>query len=432
MINNPAKIHHYYTRDLFFKIKPFLKTKEIIAIVGSRQVGKTTLLEKIYSELSNKKKCLFLTFENRSELELFDRDIESFKNLYCKEYQVIFIDEFQYAGGAGQKIKYLFDTTDVKFFISGSASLQIKEAGKYLVGRIFTFRLYSFSFSEYLKALDEPVYRLTKKSFNLVQEIFSNSQPEVKNSLKSETIKNKLATYYEQYLIYGGYPRVISAKSIEEKKQVLESIADNYLLRDIQSLLKLATENELMALARFLSLQTGNLVSFTELSSLTHLSYKELKKHLKILEETFILNLVYPYFRNKRTELVKNPKVFFGDNGFRNKLIDNFTPLTARADSGALAENFVFNSLSSGSTFPQIHFWRTKSQAEVDFVLSRGDQIIPLEVKLAPIGKKVVGKSLFSFINKYKCKTAVVTTNGDFGMRKAGSATVYFIPAFFI
>ncbi|OGE71664.1 hypothetical protein A3H40_01490 [Candidatus Daviesbacteria bacterium RIFCSPLOWO2_02_FULL_38_15] len=431
MINNPAKIH-YYTRDLFSKIETFLKTKEIIAIVGSRQVGKTTLLQKIYNELSKKQKCLFLTFENRSELELFERDVESFKDLYCTRYQVIFIDEFQYAKDAGQKLKYLFDTTDVKFFISGSASLQIKEAGKYLVGRIFTFRLHPFSFSEYLRAIDEPIYRLTRKYFNQVQEIFSGNNPKVESLIKSETIKNKLAAYFEQYLIFGGYPRVVSAKNTEEKKQVLESIVDNYLLRDIQSLLKLATENELMTLARSLSLQSGNLVSFTELSNPTHLSYKEVKKHIRILEETFILNLVYPYFRNKRTELVKNPKVFFGDNGFHNKLIDNFMPLAARADSGALAENFIFNSLSSSSAFLEINFWRTKSQAEVDFILSRENQIIPLEAKFAPMGKKIIGKSLFSFINKYKCKTAIVTTNGDFGIRKTGAAAVYFIPAFFI
>ncbi|QQG40698.1 MAG: ATP-binding protein [Candidatus Levyibacteriota bacterium] len=425
---------NYYPRKLLSKIEPFYKLREIIAIVGARQVGKTTLLKIIFDHLSKKHKCLFLTFENRSDLEIFDTDIENFKKLYCLDYEIIFIDEFQYAKDAGQKLKYLYDTTKVKFFISGSASLQIKEAGKYLVGRVFTFDLHSFSFEEYLEVTNPALYHIVKKGFNIVKNLLAGNEPKITNFIKSEALNAKLTNLFEQYLIFGGYPRVVTSKTDDERKQVLASIIDNYLLRDISSLLHLATENQLLNLSRFLSLQTGNLISYTELSTTIGMPYKEVKNHIKILEQTFVVNLVYPYFGNRRTELVKNPKVYFLDNGFRNKVIDNFSSLSDRSDMGALAENFIFNSLIRGNIIDsnKVNFWRTKSQAEVDFIVFREGEIIPVEVKYAPINQKVAGKSLFSFINKYSPKTAVITTNKEFGARQIKNTNLYFIPIFFL
>lgn len=430
MNNNPAKI---YKRDLLDQLKPYFNSREIIAIIGSRQVGKTTLLQMIYNGISKKKKSLFLTFENRSDLEIFETDIENFKKLYCEDYLVIFIDEFQYAKDAGAKLKFLYDTTLVKFFITGSSSLEVKEAGKFLVGRIFSFYLNSFSFAENLRAVDESFFKIVKQYFDIVNNIIllPDKDQKIDNPVKSQTIKDKLRKYHENYLTFGGYPRVISALTEAEKIQVLSSIIDNYLLREIRSLLHLVTENELLNLAKFLSLQAASLISYNELSNSTGLSFKEVKKHLKILQQTLVVELVYPYYQNRRTEIVKNPKVFFLDNGFRNKIIDNFNGLNQRTDSGALAENFVFSSLRNKDP-NALHFWRSKSQAEVDFVIERMGQTFPLEVKYSPLGKKVIGKSLFSFINKYHPQKAIVTTTDDFSKRIVGKTVVYFIPIYYI
>lgn len=428
MNNNPAKI---YPRDLLATITPYFDNREIVAIIGSRQVGKTTLLQIIFDGLSQKKKCLFLTFENRSELEIFETDIENFKRIYCTNYQVIFIDEFQYATAAGQKLKFLYDTTNVKFFISGSSSLEIKEAGKYLVGRIFSFQLGSFSFSEYLRAVDQPLFKAAKSGFDLFKIILSNGNVKLDQPIKSQTLQKRLQHHLEQYLIFGGYPRVVTSTNAEEKIQVLSGIIDNYLLREIRTLLHLATENELLILAKFLSLQITNLISLTELSNATGLPAREIKKHLQILQQTLVIDLLFPYYKNRRTEIVKNPKVFFLDNGFRNKVIDNFSGITKRTDSGALVENFICNSLKLGR-FGRVNFWRTKSQAEVDFVVESQGEILPIEVKYSSLGKKVIGKSLFSFINKYHPKKAIMTTNDQFDKRKVNQTTVYFVPVFYI
>lgn len=433
MKNNPAKIKGYFERDLFFEMNKYLNKREIIAIIGPRQSGKTTLLEMIYKNLPKNKRKLFLTFEKRTNLEIFNRDIENFKKLYVDPYDYIFIDEYQYADNAGKNLKYLFDTTKTKIIISGSSSLEIKQMGKYLVGRIFTFNLYPLNFSEFLKVKDRELYEIIFPTCQLIEKLLKSRiiPSKIKNPLKSDFLRQRLKDLFYQYLIYGGFPRVVKAKSQEEKKLVLESIVENYLLKEIRTLLKLATENELLILGKFLALQIGNLISYSELSAVSNLNFLNLKKHLKILEETFVIRQIRPFFKNKRVELVKNPKPYFLDHGFRNKLINNFSSLENRPDLGALVENFVFNALQQKKFITQINFWRTKSQAEVDFICEIEGEIIPIEAKFSPLGKMVVGKSLFSFIKNYQPKKGFVTTNDEFGIRKINTTSVFFIPVYY-
>lgn len=436
MNNNPAVVSEtsgVFPRNVLEKIKPFLNSREIIAVVGPRQAGKTTVLKVLFNNLQPSRKCLFLTFESLLDREIFDDDIENFKKLYCLPYEVVFIDEFQYGRDAGQKLKYLFDTTGTKFIVSGSSSLEIKQTGRYLVGRVLTFNLYSLSFSEFLKVKNGALWGLLEPVHKKIAELFAgNPRTTLTDPIKSRRLKTTLVDWFYQYLVYGGYPRVVAAGEKEDRKIILGSIVDNYLLREIKSLLHLATENQLLLLAKFLSLSAGNLVSYNELSNSTGLSFDEVKKHINILEETFILKRIYPYYRNRRTELVKTPKVYFTDFGFRNRIIDNFLLPAQRPDMGALAENFMFNWWHNHVLGrPPARFWRTKSQAEVDLVIESGGSLIPIEVKYSAAANKTIGKSLYSFINKYSPEAAVVTTNDIIGFRQVDKTRVWFVPVFY-
>ncbi len=418
--NNPAKITvPYLNRAVETQITKYLGTREILALIGPRQVGKSTVLNKLHNEVLRSKKSVFLTLENKLDLDIFQEDIESFKKTYVEPNEVIFIDEVQYAKEAGQKLKYLFDTTGKKIIISGSSSLEIRDIGKFLVGRLFTFHLNPLSFLEFLNYRDGQLSLLYRNA------------PQYQEIAKSSEIKKAVLRLFEEYLIFGGYPRVVLAKSQEEKEMVLGSVIDNYLLREIRTLLKLATEDELLKLAKLLSLQVGNLISYNELSASVGFSQTDLKKHLSILKETYILDLIKPYFRNKRVELVKNPKVYFVDTGIRNKIIDNFSRVGQRTDIGPLAENYIFSVLRQNFPFPKgINFWRTKSQAEVDFVVENKGEILPIEVKYAPLGNAVVGKSMYSFIDRYSPKKAIITTTGEAMTKKIKKTTVYFVPIY--
>jgi len=414
----------YIPRELEKTIQPFLKRKEILAVVGARQVGKTTFLEHLFSNLKKqKKKAEFLTFEKENDLALFE-SIEDFKDYY-KDYQILIIDEFHYAKEGGRKLKYLFDTTKIKFIISGSSSLELTfETGRYLVGRMFKFLLYPFSFREFLLSKDKRLLALLETRFGDV--LFQ--KPDFKKFFGQE-INSRIQKLFEEYLIFGGYPAVVLAETREEKIKILESILENYLLRDIGALLNLKTKGEILKIAEFLSTQVSNLLNYQELSRISNLRYREVITHLEILKNTFLVETLKPFYKNPRTELVKTPKIYFFDNGFRNYLISDFKEINKRNDVGRLVENYVF-SLLQRKSLGKINFWRTKSKAEVDFLIQREGEIIPIEVRYSP--SPLIGKSLFSFIEKFSPKYGYILTKGFFGIKKIKKTNIYFIPVYYL
>ena len=410
----------YIHRELEEKIAPFLKMREVLAILGPRQAGKTTFLEYLTKELQQeKKKVKFITFEKRTDLDLFNASIEDFKAL-IEDYDCVIIDEFQYAKEGGKALKYLYDTTKVKYIISGSSSLELTfQTGKYMVGRMIDFILAPFSFREFLAAKDKDMCRiLERKKFNDLFQ-FNN-----RSGFGAE-VNRRLIRLLEEYALFGGYPAVVLSKTLEEKRKTLENITEKYILRDIKDLLRLATDDELWRLEKFLAGQIGNMVRYEELSLSSGLSRQEVKKHLNILEKTYILSLIRPFFTNRRIELVKNQKVYFDDLGLCNASINDFRPLTARNDTGAIMENYAFQLLKK-LYGENIKFWRTKSKAEVDFVIEQEGQAYPVEVKYS--SKRIVGKSLYSFIEKFKPPIAIVLTKDYVGEEKAGKTIIKFIP----
>lgn len=411
----------YIIREIEAKIEPFLERKEAISIVGPRQAGKTTFIKHLEEGLKAKgKRVKFLTFEKRGDLELFQNSIEDFKSL-ASQYNCVIIDEFQYAKEGGQKLKYLYDTADVKFIVTGSSSLDLTfQTGKYMVGRMFDFEILPFSFREYLSAIDAELYSLITSKLSS----FSFEDFKISKGFGKE-INERLAKRLEEYAVFGGYPAVALSKDETEKIKTLESIVDKFLLKDIRSLLRLATEDELVRLQKFLAAQIGNLIKYEELSSASGLAYKELLKHLLILEKTYVIELIKPFYTNKRTELVKNPKNYFIDLGLRNYILDDFRTLAARNDAGAVMENQALNSLKKIYHSP-VKYWRTKSKAEVDFVIEAGKNLIPVEVKYS--SKRIIGKSLYSFIKKFKPEKAIILTKDLLMEEKIKNCKILFIP----
>jgi len=410
----------YIKRQLEIQIEPFLAKKEAISIVGPRQAGKTTFIQNLAKRFEREgRKVKFITFERKIDLDLFNNSIEDFKKI-VEQYEIVFIDEFQYGRGGGQKLKYLYDTTKIKFIISGSSSLELTfQTGKYLVGRLIEFSLMPFSFREFLSAKDSEMFLVLENISGA--DIFNF---DLKDAPGRE-INSRLAERLEEYLIFGGYPAAVLSAGAEEKKKVLEGIYDKYLLKDIKDLLRLATDNELDRLGKFLAGQIGNIIKYQELAGACGLNYKELKKHLNILSKTYIISLVAPFFTNKRTELVKNPKVYFNDLGLRNYSLADWRAAGSRNDLGALAENYGFILLKS--IFSRgVKYWRTKAKAEVDFVIEKEQTVYPVEIKY--ISKRLIGKSLYSFIEKFNPPTALILTKDYLGEEKINKTKVKFIP----
>ncbi len=414
----------YIKREIEDRLQRYMKTREIIAIVGPRQCGKTTLLKQMYSGL---KKAAYVDFEDRDVLNLFNTDIKLFYELHAKGSDYLFIDEFQYSSDGGKKLKYLYDTHSIKICISSSSVLDLThQAVKFLVGRMFIFELYPFSFGEFLSyrspALYENVYLKTKKQ----ADEFLFGKRKTPPSVTEQLIK-ELSVHYHEFNIYGGYPRVALSKDSEEKKTVLKNIYHTYLLREIRDILQLHTEAELQKLIKALALQTGSMIVYNELGQISSLDHPRLLKHLNILEKTFVIKRITPYCRNKRTEIAKSPKVYFWDNGFRNLIINNFQPLSDRADRGVLNENFTACQLMKAEH--ELHYWRTKSNAEIDFVLEENGVNTAIEVK-SSLSSAKASRSLYSFKDKYTLHRTVILSENFSFLDK--NKDILYLPVFFI
>jgi len=400
----------YIHRFLEKKIDKYLDKKEIIAILGARQCGKTTLMKHVFEKIKKPKKAIFISFEDREILELFIKDIKEFVDRYIREVDFLFIDEFQYAKQGGKQLKYIYDAYDTKIIISGSSAPDLSiQSIKYLVGRIFVFQLNPFSFDEYLQYKDTKIY---------------NSY--LKKDLSEPVIKT-INSYYDEFVIYGGYPRVIISKDKGEKEEVLKGIYNTYFLKEIKEILQLQTDFKLSKLIKILALQIGGLANYNELSSTVSMDYHDLLKHLNILKQTFIILESRPFFTNKKKELVKSPKIFFLDNGLRNFIIRNFQKLNDRTDYGNLNENFIASELIKNEI--DLKYWRTKVGAEVDFIYERNGKIIPIEVKSNLISPKIT-RSYRNFLQEYKSKKGFVFSKNYFFKKKFKEATIFFYPLF--
>lgn len=379
----------YIHRKLEKVFEKYLKLPEIIAVTGPRQSGKTTLIKYIQSNL---KKSVYLTFEDIETLELFEKDTKNFMLLYEK-YKYIFIDEFQYSKNGGKLLKFIFDTyPGKKIIISGSSAVDITiNAVKHLAGRIFVFNLYQFDFEEYLSYKDEGLFKIY---LNYIQS-FNSKTIKMRQLGISEIVNKKFYKLLNEFLIFGGYPRVITSGNIEEKKLVLKNIYNTYFLREVRDIIGLTDDFKLARLLKLLASQTGNLINYNELSVSSGYDFLTLKKYLNIIDKTYICKLITPFSGNKRTEINKNPKVYFYDNGLRNQILNSFAMDT---DKGKLYENFIFSQLLKKDI--DVKFWRTKTKAEVDFIFSESGKITAVESK-SVLQKMTITKAVYSFIEKY-------------------------------
>lgn len=428
-------------RYLLEKLLKWLDRPEFYAIKGPRQAGKTTLLKILQQKMAKKlginpKYIYAVTFEDNKKLADFKKNPikyveDQIKTLNPKEKHYFFIDEFQYFKPSGKILKLIYDTSEnIKFIVTGSSSLELaNELGRFMVGRIFSFYLWPLSFAEFLQTKEPSVLRSYNRQHKNLYNLILNNQ----YRKESAFFEYKLLDYLEEFITYGGYPAVITESDSKTKIKILQEILDNYLHKDIIKLLKITNTDVFYKLIEILAQQTGNLINYDSLTRDSESYFKEVKHFLSITEETYIIKHLRPYYKNAQTELKKNPKIYFIDSGLRNYLINNFLPLKDRADNGALVENFVYTELIKN--LPEnfrIKYWRSKSKAEVDFIIDKVSSQIPVEVKFSSFDKPAVSKSFRSFIETYKPSVGLILTRDFWGKIKIDATEVYFMPVYYI
>ena len=163
-------------------------------------------------------------------------------------------------------------------------------------------------------------------------------------------------------------------------------------------------------LIKVLANQIGRLVNYSELSATLGLSLPTLKNYFWYAEETFVIMRVTPFFKNIRSEITKSPTLHFSDLGLRNYAIGVLGRLVRLDDIGFAFQNLVFLVLAEKLRWAgaKIHYWRTKSGAEIDFIVDTGRKVIPVEVKYKEMTRPMFPRSLDSFIDKYAPERCLV------------------------
>jgi predicted AAA+ superfamily ATPase len=405
-------------RKLFKNLKDHLNHKEISLIIGPRQAGKTTLMLLLKNKLDKKReRTLFLNLDIEADKRFFSSQETLIKKIELelgKKKGFVFIDEIQRKEDAGIFLKGIYDMNlPYKYIVSGSGSVELKrKIHESLVGRKRIFELNTLSFEEFFNFKTQYRYKTSLLDF-----------------FNLEVDKTRL--FLDEYLLFGGYPRVVLAENISEKQQEISEIYQSYLEKDIAYLLHVKKTEALSNLVRIIAAQTGRLINFSELSSLLGISAQTVKDYLWYLEKTFILHRVTPYFHNVRKEIRKSPLFYFFDLGLRNYSVGSFGNLTM-SEIGFVFQNFVFNVVRDKliNSPARVHFWKTTDGAEVDFVIDLRRGLIPIEVKLAALKKATIPRSLRSFISQYNPPKSYIINTALKEIVKIEKTKVYFIPFF--
>lgn len=198
-----------------------------------------------------------------------------------------------------------------------------------------------------------------------------------------------------------------------DRQAVLGQLIEAFALRDASDIYRIKRPDAFRKLLSLAASQVGNLINFSNWAAETGVSVTTVTEYVNIMVESHIVKLVQPFVGGKRAEVTSTPKVYFLDNGIRNFLFGGFSPLDQRADSGALMENLVMNELCKYShpLFESIHYWRSTSGAEVDFIFRKSDSLTAIEVKTGSLNQPRITRSLRSFIKAYRPDNVIVLNN---------------------
>jgi len=365
-------------RVLKKQIKDQMFTGKAIILLGSRQTGKTSLLEDVFP---SEKGVLWLSGDDVDVQSMMETMTAQRMRTLLGDRKIVVIDEAQRIKDIGLRMKVVTDQMkDVQLIATGSSAFELaNRLNEPLTGRKWEYQLYPLSFGEMV----------------------------AHHGLLTE---KRLLSHR---LVYGYYPEVVT--SVGKERDVLKMLSDSYMYKDVLALGSIKKSDKLQTLLQAIAFQVGDQVSYSELASTVGIDVKTVESYIDVLEKCYIIFRLPSLSRNLRNELKNNRKIYFYDNGIRNALISNFSPIELRTDSGALWENFAISEKIKFTSYSHLwcnrYFWRTHEQKEIDYVEDRDGQLSAFEFKYSPKKKVVVPKH---FAEAYPTATFKVITPDNF------------------
>ena len=364
-------IYDMFQRKLQWDIEKDMFLWKIIMLLWARQIGKTTLIETVLSARQFQDDIIRFNGDN-----LRDRDILSWENTslltwYIEDKNIIFIDEAQKIENISLTLKLLVDTykKTKQIIVTGSSSIHLLDITQEpLTGRKKVYMMYGISAWEIIDSYDF-AYLDRKK---------------------------------EDILLFWSYPRVLLENAREEKIEILEELASANLYRDILEFQQIKNSHVLRKLLKLLALQIGKEVSMNKIAQILGIDMKTVERYIDLLEKSYIVFRLPPYFTNKKKEISKAHKIYFYDLGIRNTILNDFRKIEDRGDVWDLWENYLLIERMKKNSYEKIrcnmYFWRTYAQQEIDYIEEKDWALFLYEFKYSE--KKV--KIPTWFIGEYK------------------------------
>ena len=325
--------------------------EKVVVIYGARRTGKTTLLNQFLKE--ERDPYLLVSGEDITvQAYLASQSVEKL-TAFVGASRLLVVDEAQKSPNIGINLKLIVDhIPGIRVVATGSSSFDLaRSIGEPLAGRKYTLKLYPLAQIE-------------------IGQIENRHQTDAN---------------LESRLVYGSYPEIVLMNDNRWREQYLKEIVSSYLCKDILELDGIRNSAKINRLLQLIAFQIGKEVSYTELGSGLGMSKNTVDHYLDLLEKAFVVHKLTGFSRNLRTEVVKNCRFYFLDNGVRNALINNFNPLEQRNDAGQLWENYlVMERLKRQEYLQQTannYFWRTYRKNEIDFVEENGGRLFGYELK---------------------------------------------------
>lgn len=366
-------------RKVLPEIMNYMDEKAALVLLGSRQVGKTSIIKLLMQELEDKgvekERLIYMDLEDFTLLKICNEGVDSILQYidfkYGGEQRVyLFIDEIQYLDNPAPVIKLLCDhhSQKIKLIVSGSSTFDIKKKFKdSLVGRIFIFTIYPLDFEEFL--------------------LFKDWQGNISKKYPEE-LNEKIKPLFLEYLKYGAYPEVAKTKSADRKLNYLKHIIDLYIKKDIRDIGRIRNIDKFNNLLRYLSDLSGEMLVVENAANDLGIAKETVNDYIVLLENTYVAYRIPPFYRNIKTELKKTPKIFFYDTGIMNIL--RYGMQDVHPD-GKTVETGVGSLLVKTFGKDRLRYWRTSSKQEIDFIVVR-DNLVCFEVKSKYPGKPFVFK----------------------------------------
>lgn len=343
------------SRELERIVREKMFAGKAIIILGPRQVGKSTLLKLLQQDMDRKSLLLNCDLKDIKQ-QLTSPGINDLRRL-IGNYDIVIIDEAQRVRDIGLTLKIITDQLpEVQLIATGSSSLELSNSvNEPLTGRKYEYQLFPLSIKEL-----------------------------VDHSGFVETNRN-----IEHYMIFGTYPDVINHTGNES--EVLNNLVSSYLFKDVFAFQDIRKPEFVEQLLEALALQVASEVSFNELARHLQTDPHTVERYIGLLEKAFIIFRLRSFNRNLRTELKKSRKIYFYDNGVRNAILGNYSPIKSRTDVGLLWENFFIaermKRLHYDKQYARRYFWRTTQQQEVDYLEESDGLLKAFEIKWNPSRK---------------------------------------------